>query len=345
MDIYEVPEDRRYWVVRANQSLYYDHFTRYGVIAVGHLNSLDIKVEDQESFSPDEKDLKPSVSKGSDLKGAKKAQESKNFNQLKNFIFNINVGDWVVTVRDSSLRFGIIESEPYIDNTPLEIIYDIEKGRSVEMDYLLRRKVTWGPTIQRKKMPYGLVTSLGSQLTVFNIDKHWEAIYHSLYPAFIKNDELFLSLKIRAEEEISNYSIVQILHFMNEVEVIAKEFGNNLTEDNFEELFRCYAEQNLFTLTTKAQFHSPGDIWNKIIIPNVKKGKKASVALIVYAMIFGNSQLGMDGVLDLETRQKIWDLALKRMAENNIEQTVKNLELAKPSYDTKPLESMDEKKS
>jgi len=345
MDIYEVPEDRRYWVVRANQSLYYDHFTRYGVIAVGHLNSLDIKVEDQESFSPDEKDLKSSVSKGSDLKGAKKAQESKNFNQLKNFIFNINVGDWVVTVRDSSLRFGIIESEPYIDNTPLEIIYDIEKGRSVEMDYLLRRKVTWGPTIQRKKMPYGLVTSLGSQLTVFNIDKHWEAIYHSLYPAFIKNDELFLSLKIRAEEEISNYSIVQILHFMNEVEVIAKEFGNNLTEDNFEELFRCYAEQNLFTLTTKAQFHSPGDIWNKIIIPNVKKGKKASVALIVYAMIFGNSQLGMDGVLDLETRQKIWDLALKRMAENNIEQTVKNLELAKPSYDTKPLESMDEKKS
>ncbi|WP_027710207.1 hypothetical protein [Zooshikella ganghwensis] len=342
MKIYEVPEDRRYWVVRANQNLYYDHFTRYGVIAVGHFNTLDIKLKNNEKFFPDEGKLKSAISRGADLKGAKKAQESKIFNQLKNFIYNINIGDWVVTIRDSALRFGIVESDPYIDNESLEIFYDV-KGRSVEMDYMLRRKVTWGPTIHRKTMPYGLVASLGSQLTVFNIDKHWEAIYHSLYPAFSRNDELFLSLKIRAEHEIKNYSVVQILQFMNEIEVISKEFESGIDKEQFETLFSHYVEKDLFTLTTKAQFNSPGDIWNKIIIPNLKKGKKASLALLVYAMLFGNNQLGMDGVIDLETRQKLWDLVIHRMSENNIAETINKLELSRPTYDTSKLEKMDEK--
>jgi hypothetical protein len=342
MKIYEVPEDRRYWVVRANQSLYYDHFTRYGVVAVGHFNALDINLEDTEAFFPDEGELRSVVSRGANLKGAKKAQESKNLNQLKNFIYNINVGDWVVTVRDSALRFGIVESEPYIDNEPLEIIYDVEKGRSVEMDYLLRRKVTWGPAIQRKTMPYGLVASLGSQLTVFNIDKHWEAIYHSLYAAFSRRDELFLSLKIRSEKEIKNYSVVQILQFMNEIEVISKEFEGGIDRESFEALFDYYVDNDLFTLTTKAQFNSPGDIWNKIVIPNLKKGKGASIALVVYAMLFGNNQLGMDGVVDLETRQKLWDLVIHRMNENNIVETINKLELSRPTYDTSELEKMDE---
>lgn len=343
MKIYEVPEDRRYWVVRANQNLYYDHFTRYGVVSIGHLNALDITLKDTETFLPDEGELRSIVSRGADLKGSKKAQESRIFNQLKNFIYSINVGDWVVTVRDSALRFGIVESDPYISNEPLEIVYDVETGRSVKMDYFLRRKVTWGPTIQRKSMPYGLVASLGSQLTVFNIDKHWEAIYHSLYPAFSRNDELYLSLKIRSEHEIKNYSVVQILQFMNEIEVIAKEFESGIDKEGFEKLFNSYVENDLFTLTTKAQFNSPGDIWNKIVIPNLQKGKTASVALVVYAMLFGNNQLGMDGVVDLETRQKLWDLVVHRMSENNISETTNKLELSRPTYDTSKLEKMDKK--
>ncbi|MEJ2043237.1 MAG: hypothetical protein P8X74_01075 [Reinekea sp.] len=141
------------------------------------------------------------------------------------------------------------------------------------------------------------MSSLRANQTVFNVDKHWEAIYHSLYPAFSKEDDLYLSLKIRQEKEINNYSVVQILSFLNEIEVIAKELEGNLGPDNFEKLFAQYVVSDLLTLTTKAQFNSPGDIWNKIdfsvnikagIWRNEKNGKELAINLKIaseYALV------------------------------------------------------------
>ena len=53
MKIYEVPSDRRYWVVRAEGGLYYDHFTKNGLMALGHLKSLGIELKDSDKFIPD----------------------------------------------------------------------------------------------------------------------------------------------------------------------------------------------------------------------------------------------------------------------------------------------------
>lgn len=339
MKIYEVPDSRRYWVVRADGGLYYDHFTRHGVIALGHFNKLEIQIKDTGSFTPDEGWIKDSVASKARLLESTKRQESVSLNQLKNFIYDIKNGDWVITVGYNALRFGIVEGSPYIDNKPLEIIYDPENNRKVEMDYILRRRVSWGPVISRSSIPFGLLSSLRANQTLFNVDKHWEAIHHSLYPAFSKNDELYLSLKIRSENEISNYSVVQILSFLNEIELISKELEGQLNLENFESLFDIYASQGLFSLTTKAQFNSPGDIWNKINFTGIKSGMV--YALIAYAMIFGNDQMGMDGIIDLQTRQKLWDIVVKRLEEKHMHSTVNSLELSKPNYNTSILESMD----
>ena len=42
MEIYQVPDEKRYWVVRAESGRYYDHFTKYGVVALGHLNCIEL---------------------------------------------------------------------------------------------------------------------------------------------------------------------------------------------------------------------------------------------------------------------------------------------------------------
>lgn len=343
MKIYEVPSERRYWVVRADGGLYYDHFTRNGLMALGHLNDLGVTIEDKEKFLPDEGWLKDIVAKKSQVKQSSKRQESVSFNQIKNFIYDIQDGDWVITVGYNSLRVGIVNGDAYIKNEKVVVYYDPEKDRKIEMASNLRRNVNWGPIISRSAMPFGLLSSLRANQTVFNVDKHWEAIYHSLYPAFSKENDLYLSLKIRQEKEISNYSVVQILSFLNEIEVIAKELEGNLTAENFEELFSQYVAGGLLTLTTKAQFNSPGDIWNKIDFSGLKKPKMAYV-LIGYAMLFGNEHAGMDGIIDLQTRQRLWVIVADRIEQKDMSHVVASLELSKPKYDTTVLESKDKKR-
>lgn len=340
MKIYEVPSDRRYWVVRAESGEYYDHFIQDGCIALGHLDGLGIKFENTSNFAPDTGWLKDAMSKKYQARNASKRQESVSFNQIKNFIYDIKDGDWVITVGDRFLRVGIVQGESYINNDKVVVYYDVEKDIKSVMDASLRRKVSWGPTISRSSIPFGLLTSMRANQTVFNIDKHWEAIYHSLYPTFSKGDNLYLSIKIRQENEINNYSVVQILSFLNEIEFIAKEFDERLDLDNFDELFKYYVLNSLLTLTTKAQFHSPGDIWNKIDFSGLKKTKMAYV-LIAYAMLFGNEHVGMDGILDLESRQKLWEIVAERLKQKQMDTVVSNLELSKPKYDTTILESKD----
>lgn len=210
------------------------------------------------------------------------------------------------------------------------------------MDYILRRSVAWGPTISRGAMPYGLLASLKANQTVFSLDKHWQAIYHSLYPAFSWEEDLFLSLKIKAEQDIDNYSIVQVLSFLNEIELISKELDGQLNVENFDALFITYVRGGRFTLTTKAQFNSPGDIWNRINFSGLSKSKMA-YAVIAYSMLFGNEHAGMDGVIDLESRQKLWQIVVDRINEKEMGEAVSNLELSSPKYDTSVLESMDKK--
>lgn len=344
MSIYEVPEGRRYWVVRSDGGLYYQHFLRYGFIALGHLNQLEIDVRDCNEFIPAESWLKSSVANNSALKGTKKRQESVSLNQLKSFIYDMKAGDWVITVGTHSLKVGIIESErAYIDNQKATIYLDTEQKRRLDMNYMLRRKVSWGPSIPRRSLPYGLLSSLKANQTVFNLDKHWQAIYHTLYPAFIFNDELYFSLKIRSEKEISNIKVVQVLSFLNEIELIANELENNLSSNNFDDLFQSYLQNDLFTLTTKAQFYSPGDIWNKINFSG-KNNRRIAYAFVAYSMLFGNEHAGVDGIIDLETRHKLWQIVIDRLEQKEMDHVVSGLELSKPSYDTAILESHDQQK-
>lgn len=339
MEIYQVSEEKRYWVVRAESGRYYDHFTKYGVVALGHLNCVEPKdTPEGQVFCPDEGELTDLFKKYHDSKEHKKQSTSVQLAQVKSFTYDMSVGDWVVTVGSSFIRFGRIISKPYIKNAPLTVVYDPEKGRKVDMDYRLRRSVVWGPFIPRKELPYGLIQSLKSNLTVFNLDRHWQAVHHSLYPAFMRDNQLFLSSKIRSDKEIKNYSVSVILTLLNEVEVIGKELAKGSNLDDFDSYYDQYIDDDELTITTKAQFHSPGDIWNAIsAVAGVVEGW-ATYTVAAYAMLFGNQKLGFDGLIDLQTRQKIWDIILQRLQKNKAEKVVESLQLEMPKAITEKLE-------
>lgn len=339
MNIYTVPEGKRYWVVRAEDGQFYDHFTKYGVAAIGHLMEMTIAdTKDGEVYEPGEKELIAAYKRLHTSDEHKKRTVSVQLSQIKSFIYEMSVGDWVITVGHKFLRFGRITSSAYISNDLLTIVYEPGRGRKVDMRHNLRRNVVWGPMLARKELPYGLVQSLKSNLTVFNIDKHWEAVHHTLYPAFMRDDHLYLSSKIKADHDIKNYSVSAIFTLLNEIEVIAKEFPRGkLTKDNFEQVYDNYIEQEKLTVTTKAQFHSPGDIWNAISSLGGIEGW-ATYMFVGYSMLFGNKLLGLDGLLDLDTRHKLRDLILERVKTNKAGKVVDSLQLEQPKYDTVKLE-------
>lgn len=176
MKIYKVPKERKYWVVRAEGGRYFDHFLRFGVVALGHLNSFKIKDSSEgEYFYPDENYLSLSFNKYHGSRDSKRQSTSAKLAQIKTFIYEIQVGDWVLTVGKGGVKYGRIISRPYIRNDPLKIIMDPNEDTS-DLDYKLRRDVRWGPGIRREFLPYGLAQSLRANQTVFSLDKNWEAV-------------------------------------------------------------------------------------------------------------------------------------------------------------------------
>ncbi|CAM4396450.1 hypothetical protein [Pseudoalteromonas maricaloris] len=345
MDIFQVPDDRRYWVVRAESGRFYEHFVKYGVIALGHLDCIEFKdTSEGERFYPDEEELTDQFKKYREGKKYKKQSTSVQLAQAKSFIYDMSIGDWVVTIGSNLIRFGRIISNSYIDNTPLIVVYDPESGHQSEMEFKVRREVSWGPSISKKELPYGLTQSLKSNLTVFNLDRHWQAVHHSLYPAFMKGGNLYLSSKIRSNDEIKNYSVSAILTLLNEVEVIGKEFAKNNNLNNFEAIYNQYIDDEQLTITTKAQFHSPGDIWNAISSIVGEADRWETYVVVAYGMLFGNQKLGFDGLLDLQTRQKLWDLVLQRLKKNKAEKVVESLQLEMPKTNTEKLEDSSKDK-
>lgn len=335
--IFEVPDNRRYWLVRSDSGNYYDHFTRHNVVALAHLNRLNLDECGIGEFNPNADDLRDSYMKLVDQKNKRaKTKAYTQLNQAKRFIYEMEVGDWVITVGKVGIRYGVITSAPYIDHEPLVIEYN-DGEREVKMNKHLRRDVNWGPSIRRKNLPYGLSQALRARQTVISLDDHWQALHHSIYPAFKANGDLYLSIKIASEKAINNYSVMSLLKLMNEIEVLGKEFNEDFDVEKFDETFDKYRENEELTVTTKAQFHSPGDIWT-VMSSAVDQYHWIAPTFVAYSMLFGNKLMGIDGVLDLDTRHKIRDAILERIKANKADKELKKLELQMPKAKTDVLE-------
>jgi len=340
MKIYEVPAERRYWVVRAEGGQYYDHFTRHGLIALGHLNILNLSDSTEESQPPEWAKLQSKFKQLLEQDPTLKTTGKLHLSQAKSFLYEMKPGDWVITIGSGSVRFGRITGKAFIEKTPLVVIYDAERGHITECHMHLRRRVEWGPTVSRSDLPYGLLISLKANQTVFSLDAKWDALYHTLYPAFIRDQKLYLSAKIKTEKAIKNHNITTVFKLLDEVEVIGKLIALRANTPNFDATMEEYIESDALTITTKAQFHSPGDIWNAIssLAGHIDLNNWATYTVLAYSMIFGNQKTGFDGLIDIDTRKKLWNLVIDRIKANNAQKTVNDLQIELPKIDTSKLE-------
>jgi hypothetical protein len=325
------PEGQRVWVVRASSGQFVEHFARYSLVAIGHVDQIplsdgafetnDLNRLEQLLFKAD-----PDRSRGS---------ITSHVNQVKAFVLDMKVGDLVVTLDSYSLMVGRVNEEAFIDRKKLTL----ERfGRyPSELTFRLRRSVNWGPRMRRGDVPAALEMTLLAHQTVFNLDDHWEAIYHLIYPFFFHRDTFFLSTKIAQQEALDNFSIAQLFGLLSGIEAVAKTLSANefTRTPNYLSLLSTYVESNRLTLTSQAEFMSPGTIWSRVKITP----KGMACAALMYAMLFGAKTplIETDGVLDKELRHMIFELVKQMATQHQLPRIKQDLEIGVPSYNTEAL--------
>jgi hypothetical protein len=335
---YEVPKNRRYWVVRAEHGDYLDHFRAAGIAAIGHLDIVRLP-SSAESIQPSEI---PTILSSLDTRLKRErvhqARITSLVHQVGNFISSIKNDDLVLCPGQSTILFGRVLGPAYVDSSPVSIADSLFPDRGLVLTHALRRKISWGPIIQRDIFPRPLARSLMGNQTVFNIDNHWQVIHHLLYPVFTRDNDVYVSFRIEREYDISSYSLMSLLKFLTDSEVFIRKLGGfDEAEESFERIASNLFKSGQLSLSTKAEIMSPGDLWGTFA-KVVAKNQPLLIACIIHGMIFGNSQLGIEGILDRETRHKIVEFLLERWEKGDGERIKRELKLEIPSHDTRPIE-------
>jgi len=335
--IYEPPSDRRYWVVKADAGKFYEIFTDNSLIAIGHLNEFVSERHYSSPFVFSSDNIRRAMTR---LRGNKEYYNSNNYGQVNSFVNEMKRGDWVLTKGNGVIRVGRIESDAMLDNDVSTAI--VNEGtryeKIVEMDFMLKRDVCWGPIVNIDHLPIDIFLSLKSPMTLYNIDRYMESICYCIYPYFKINNSLHFSIRINQKDELRNFYITKIFEYLNELEFLSKIDQDSMSDCDLADLYHELAISEGFNLSTQASFHSPGDIWAKLGFSGTSVTSKMMYAVLVYAMLFGNTHLGVDGVLDLESRKKMWEVLIKRIDMDVTKEAVAKLELGMPNYDTKEIE-------
>ncbi len=333
-EIYRRPESQRIWVVRAQGGMFVRHFEKGETIAIGHLDFLDLR--EIHPFIVEDPELKKMMnSKNKASKNPRPDRTiSSHFNQVKQFVHGINIGDLVITVDSRYLMYGRIIGYAQIEKKPIQL-HGIE-SENLTMRYVLRRKVQWGPRLYRKDIPSNMENTLKAHQAVFNIDKFWTNVYHLIYPMFISGSRVYTSLNIKQKSSIDGRSLAKFYSLMSDIELMSKSIADIDSWEDFSALERQFTGN--LNLESKAEFMSPGGLWNSIQYEHIEQ---LFTFIICYIFVFGGEIphiFKAKGIITAEMRGKILDMLLSKYDQKLIRQMREKLRSELPERNTLPLE-------
>lgn len=287
MFIQDIPKDSKFWVVRSGDGgVFYDHFVQNSIAAIGHIDAMDFN--DQTLGNKNEV-VKLVHSYKNTLLEKKEtlASASNKAGQVLRFINDMSIGDVIITLDAKRIVVGKITSAPYKDIGNVKLTNVDGTTDEKLLKFSLRRKVEWGKTQFREKLPLAINNSFRANQTVFSANEYWKELNHWLSVAFISDNEAYISSRIEQTEGINNLDIAQYSIIINKIEAIAETIINhgdlsfNYEEllDYFEETYKKLRIERTFTVTTQQVFLSPGDLWAKT------SGTRTKSLLVVCAFL------------------------------------------------------------
>lgn len=279
VELKEINNTAKYWLVRADGGRYYDDFKHNHFISVHH-NELTLeKLTFEELLLTEEKTLekyKETVSTEHQSDNWSKQKVTSIAKRLHYFIESMSIGDYVIVPshKSNSFLIGEIVSEAY--EIKSETISNLNHTYET-VDDLKRRKINWINEVLRSKINSKLLYStLTMHQAIIDITKFSRYIDGLISPLHIKNGQLFLKLNVNTDNQITSemwYSLYWIINA-------------NQNEENNEKII------------AKVNVESPGDILlsssmvpaTSFIIENPTK--YAAFGVLSLAILFGKIKIG-----------------------------------------------------
>lgn len=188
IDLVEIPDDVKYWLVRTHSGMYYDTFKARNFVGVAW--PWEEELSGKTLVKPSDERYLDTL-RDNDRKNA--AQK------IKHFINHVRIGDIVLSPasRSSRLLLGRITGDiEFYDN---------------EFPYVRRRSVDWISEVTWEKIPQVMSRFLLTHHGICSAENIATEIDRLMYPIYIKNDEAYLTLQVRREKEISASSVSRLL--------------------------------------------------------------------------------------------------------------------------------------
>ncbi|MDG2662393.1 hypothetical protein P7M31_16105 [Vibrio parahaemolyticus] len=295
-----ISDDTKYWFVRAgnNGGKYFYHFKDNDVVALGHANIAELNFDEQHELNGDDKAaIIGSVRNALNHSGESPSQISNKTNQLNRFLNEMNIGDIVISINDTSMMAGIVTSDTYYSSVALA---PSDSTSNVHCEFLLRCNVRWGRVKPRGLMPTELEKAFrftGSVMQ-FSLEEQIKALNHWLYPVHMTEEEVCCTLRINSREDLSNHQLTRLSKFLDDLELVTAYFETSFSESaelSLEELLQ-FIDMNRadFSYTLKAQhlFMSPGHQF--IQLPGSNNRKYLYAALL--NLLLSNETLAFENL-------------------------------------------------
>lgn len=214
LKVKEIPTNQQYWFFRTEAGSYYPDFYFNDYIAYGWDDFTNIE-DLKEALHSDEKKtlLKEEFKK----KYPDEKREGLAINQMLLFIDTMKIGDIVLipSAGGDQLAIGVIKSDVYIyDNKSSEDIDDIlddeERGYK-SCPYLKRRNIQWIKTIKKGKLDPHLYKLMCARNTISDASNYDMYIDRDMYPIYLKNGKVYISLRVEQKEGISALDMSNLL--------------------------------------------------------------------------------------------------------------------------------------
>lgn len=191
-----IPANKKYWIVRTEGGEYFESFTNFNYVALGH-EEISIKKID---------DLKK-VSKNSDELRFKLKEHIENIlpdrnagliaGQLVRFIYEMKKGDIVIVPSEGSAYISIGE----IVQTPLLEVSDIDIDRT-GCSYRKRKKVKWIKTVSKRSADILLRNAMQSHQALNDITHHGDIVERSIGDFFKIDDQTSIIINVNRTSEV-----------------------------------------------------------------------------------------------------------------------------------------------
>lgn len=288
------------WLVRATGGKFLEHFRQGGVIAIGHLDDIydhrtatDTAIP---SFSEIESMLLRKAEYTTTVEGTKRSAKklnskgTKKLRQIASFNEKLKKGDIVVSTDGDALLIGVCGGSAYFSADPVSIEIPVDTDpdyKPPKMHHRLRRDVVWGPRIPRYNLPSSIKKTLQGQQTIINLQKHWDKFYHLIYPFFVDENYLYISNKIASSGAVNNLLIGGLLQNISLMQLFAREIEETGVIDlnSIVRLLNFEVSLGDFSATTKAEFMSPGDLWNRIPLEGFADKAQGAILCIALTLI------------------------------------------------------------